>query len=182
MTIPLPLSADNVAAWPRRGAFSLPSGEALTDGWLDQVLDAVRQSGRRTAWLPADGGLISNLSLIENCLLPVQWQERLALAELEARFTESLGRLGLSANEAGRFRQRPSQASPRERQQTVFLRALMQRPEVLVIAGGALRGKYAGEPLDTVWPQWMSDSLLLYVGSDGPWPELPAVESGGRGG
>jgi hypothetical protein len=167
--------------WPTQGAWSLPPVGRAADAWLDDVLMALRKAGLRTAWVPGEGGLVSNLSLIENCMLPVQWHERLGPAALESRFLAALQQLGLSEADAVLFRQRPAQASPRERQQALFLRALMQQPQALVIGAGGLRGKYAGEPLELVWRGWMSDSLLLYVGSDGPWPELPAGAGSGGG-
>lgn len=157
---------------PVDGAFSLPPAAGGSEEWAEQWLQALHGSGRRVAWLPREGGLVSNLSLMENCLLPLQWQERLNHQELEARVVAGLDLLGLAAEDAAWLHKRPAQATARERQLALYLRVLLLRPEVVIFAAGALQGDYSGEKLTQVWPRWLPQSLLLYAGAAGSWPVL----------
>lgn len=172
------LLAQRSYSLPQCGAYSLPLEElGGEDGLLNALLQELRRDGSRVAWLPAEAGLVSNLSLLENCLLPLRWQERLTAAEIQTRCEHSLAWLGLALEEAGFLRQRPAQASRLERQQALYLRVLLQQPQRLVLGGGALRGRYRGEAVEALWPRCLSGSLLLYTGAESDWPALPLAEA-----
>jgi ABC-type polar amino acid transport system ATPase subunit len=170
------LLGDKALPLPASGAFALPLDEQSEDA-LDQVLAQLRQQAQEVAWLPAEGGLVSNLSLLENCLLPLQWHLHLPAAEVEKRCAQGLQCMGMSLEEAGWLRQRPAQASRLDRQRALCLRVLLLQPALVLIGPGALRGRMGGESMETLWPRWLSASLLLYAGSDSGWPPL-ATPSG----
>lgn len=160
---------------PATGAYRLDLDEQAAEETLDALLEQLRLQGADVAWLPAQGALVSNLSLLENCLLPLRWHWRLTPAEIEVRCSMALGCLGGTLEQAGWLRQRPAQASRQQLQQALYLRALLLQPAVLLISPGGLRGRLGDTAMEALWPRWLSGSLLLYTGSDSAWPVLPAL-------
>lgn len=170
MTAAALLLGDAGFALPATGAYSLP-----VEGGVDALLEAVTVAGRTSAWLPAEGGLVSNLSLLENLLLPLQWRQALPATELESRLAAALQTLGVDAAEAACLHQRPAQADVRDRRLALYLRCLLLAPEVLVLGAGALTYEWQGEPLERALPRWLPHSLLLYAGAHSHWPLLQAT-------
>jgi hypothetical protein len=169
--------AQRLYSLPESGCFSLPLDElGGEDGLLDSLLQELRRDGSKVAWLPTDTGLVSNLTLLENCLLPLHWLGRLPPAELQARCEQSLALLGLTLDEAGFLRQRPSQSGRLERQQALYLRVLLQQPQRVVLSSGALRLRYRGETAEALLSRCLSGSLLIYTGAESDWPALPVAE------
>lgn len=168
---------DTLYTLPASGAYALVLDEQGGDEAVDGVLTQLQQQDGDLAWLPAEGGLVSNLSLLENCLLPLRWHLRLSPADIEARCEQGLSCLGSCLSEAGWLRQRPAQASRIDRQRALCLRVLLMRPARVLISPGGLQGRFCGEALEALWPRWLSGSLLLYAGGDSSWPALPASES-----
>jgi hypothetical protein len=80
-----------------------------------------------------DGGLISNLSVRENLLLPVAFRTPEMLEESSLRACEILAAIGFATAEVDAFLRRlPAGLSALERRMAGFVRALLSNPQVLV--------------------------------------------------
>lgn len=88
----------------------------------------------RVAWVPAHGGLISNLRIWENVTLPLWYHAGRDAVETEQRIKHWLGMLGLEQEEFARFMAaQPHGVEPWQRKLAGLLRALLQTPPVLVV-------------------------------------------------
>jgi hypothetical protein len=93
---------------------------------------SVSQPGR-VAWVPAHGGLISNLRIWENVTLPLWYHTGRDAVETEQRVRHWLGKLGLEQDEFARFMAaQPYGVEPWQRKLAGLLRALVQMSPVLV--------------------------------------------------
>jgi phospholipid/cholesterol/gamma-HCH transport system ATP-binding protein len=85
----------------------------------------------RVGFVPANGGLVSTLNAWENISLPVAYHtpEKLgqALAEVEALLDE------LGGVDEGVLAKLPEEMTLYERRLAAFIRALLERPELLVV-------------------------------------------------
>jgi hypothetical protein len=92
-----------------------------------------------TAWVSANGGLISNLKIWENVTLPLWYHARRDVAETEQRVRHWLGVLGLAQEEfAGFMAAQPHSLETWQRKLAGLLRALLQMPPVLVVDAALL--------------------------------------------
>lgn len=165
---------------PAHGAFSVPTLGAEPDMVVDALLEQLRGQQIDPGWVPAAAGLVNNLTLAENCLLPLEWRRWLTQSELERRCDAALQMLGTSLSEAGWLRQRPSQASRMQVRQALALRILLVEPAVVVLGPGALQGRCGDEPWASCWSRWLPESLLLAVGETPEWPPLPSAGAPGN--
>lgn len=105
----------------------------LAAGILEPTSGTVRiatPSGRlAVGYIPNEGGLLNNLSLLHNVMLPAVYHKLLDFPEAEERARSLLDELG-AASQAGR---RPAAASVSARRLTQFARALLVEPAVLVM-------------------------------------------------
>lgn len=171
MSVPTSFSwADKVWSWPVPGRYQLaewPAGEAP----VDALLAALRRDGASVGWLPADGGLIANLPVWENIVLPAAWPRRRARPELEQCIAGMLA--ACERINPDWLAQPVAQLDWVGRQRVGWLRQLLLLPEVLVL-----------EP--SVWPPEpglcaaveasLADRLWLALGPLPGWTVL-ACES-----
>jgi hypothetical protein len=88
----------------------------------------------RVAWVPAHGGLISNLRIWENVTLPLWYHAGRDAVETEQRVKHWLGMLGLEQGGfAGFMAAQPHGVEPWQRKLAGLLRALVQMSPVLVV-------------------------------------------------
>lgn len=85
-----------------------------------------------TAWLALDGGLLGNLKIDENLLLPLSYRGPTYLPS-ESRVAELFERCGLDQMQTSQLLSRlPHQISPFQKRLVGFVRAILMRPEMLV--------------------------------------------------
>ncbi len=84
---------------------------------------------RRLAAVGPEGGLISNLKVWENLVLPACWTSRTGPSPFEAEARALFDELGLDAALAGRL---PGRLTGFERKAVAFIRGLLMRPDVMV--------------------------------------------------
>ena len=103
---------------------------------------ALGQAGRsalraRIAFLPAAGGLLSNLNAWENMVLPLGFHHPERLRGIAARVHELVA--GLGADPGGLLAKLPEQMTLYEKKLTGYVRILLEGPELLIaenLAGG----------------------------------------------
>ena len=92
-------------------------------------------------WVPAHGGLISNLKTWENVTLPLWYHGKRLPADVEASIARWLAALGLDSEAWVDFMARPpAQLKPLERKLAGLLRALVQAPPLLVVDAALFDG------------------------------------------
>jgi ABC-type multidrug transport system ATPase subunit len=112
------------------------SGEVLLHG---QPLD--ESSPGSIGWVPAGGGLISNLKAWENITLPLWYHQGRQLHATEEVVARWLAELGLGQQEWGKFMASPvARLKLWERKLAGLLRGLVLSPAVLVVDGGLFDG------------------------------------------
>lgn len=85
------------------------------------------------AFVPADGGLFANLNAWENIWTPATYHHPDTADELAWRVRRLLATLGMEPG--GLMARRPEEMAPVERRLVAFARAVMLRPELLVVDG-----------------------------------------------
>lgn len=95
------------------------------------LINALGDTGL-TALVPGDGGLIGNLTVLENILLPGLWQGRESRPVLAAEARAWLARLGAREGLAARL---PEELTRFECRLAAYVRGLLANPEVLVFEG-----------------------------------------------
>lgn len=171
MSWPVDIShAHAVLRLPGPGWFALDA--ALDETSLDELLAGARlQLGpEAVGWVPAAGGLLSNLSAWENVLLATQWHAPASLPALEARMRSWCLRCGY--DEPGVVRllaQQPAQLSGDELRLLGWLRQLLARPRLLLFEGRAVPAGAVGRALRALLAEELAGSVLLVV--DGEVPE-----------
>ena len=83
----------------------------------------------RVGFVPRSGALLSNLTLRENLLLPLQFHRRLTTAEAERATAAALDRFGL----AGAPEVRPEEVALPVRRRVALARAILLDPELLLL-------------------------------------------------
>ncbi len=171
MSWPVDIShAHGVLRLPGPGWFAIDA--ALDDASLDDVLARarLRLGPEAVGWVPAAGGLLSNLSAWENVLLATQWHAPASLPALEARMRSWCLRCGY--DEPGVIRllaQQPARLAGDELRLLGWLRQLLARPRLLLLEGRALPVGAAGRSLCALLAEELAGSVLLVV--DGEVPE-----------
>lgn len=85
-------------------------------------------------WVPANGGLISNLKAWENVTLPRWYHGKRQVSDMESAAAAWLGELGMANSEWERFMASPAaRLSPLERKLAGLLRGLLLEPTLLVL-------------------------------------------------
>lgn len=104
-------------------------------------------------WVPASGGLISNLKAWENVTLPLWYHgKRHQVSETEEAVAAWLGELGVAQAEWERFMASPAaRLSPIERKLAGLLRGLLLEPTLLVLDASLF------DEVDSEWVQtWIA--------------------------
>ncbi|MDD5328666.1 MAG: hypothetical protein PHX38_01570 [Sulfuricella sp.] len=95
----------------------------------------------RIGWIPAHGGLISNLKTWENVTLPLWFHGKRLPSGTDAALARWLTALGLDNQAWADFMARPpAQLKPLERKLAGLLRGLVQAPSLLVVDAGLFDG------------------------------------------
>jgi len=105
-------------------------------------VDGLRPAGRaalrdRIAFLPADGGLLSNLNAWENIVLPIGFHQPRRLSGVAARVKGILEELG--ADPGDLLAKLPERMTPYEKKLTAYVRIALENPD-LVLAEEQQRG------------------------------------------
>jgi ABC-type lipoprotein export system ATPase subunit len=98
-------------------------------------VDDLRPAGRaalrdRVAYLPADGGLLSNLNAWENIVLPIGYHHPERLRGVSATVSELLRRLG--ADPHALLAKLPERMSPFEKKLTGYVRIALENPDLVL--------------------------------------------------
>lgn len=163
-------------SWPVSGRFQFgdwPGDEAA----VDALLAALRAGGATVGWLPLDGGLVANLPVWENIVLPAAWPRRQQRAQLEQRIAALLGRC--ERIDGDWLAQSVARLDKVARRRVGWLRQLLLAPAVLVLEPGAWPPEPALQP---AVESALAECLLLALGPVPGWDvlaceRLPAKES-----
>jgi len=103
---------------------------------LGVEVDGLRPAGRaalreRVAFLPADGGLLSNLNAWENIVLPTGFHRPRRLRGVETLVAELLRVFG--ADPHALLDKLPERMSPYERKLTGYVRIWLEKPDLMLV-------------------------------------------------
>ncbi|MFZ5756942.1 MAG: hypothetical protein ACOY3X_08575 [Pseudomonadota bacterium] len=144
---------------------------SATEALIDELLQAARaQLGDiGTGWMPEGGGLLNNLPAWENVLLSTQWHAPAALPALEARLRAWMARLGYD-DEGARLllSQAPARLHEDERRLVGWLRQLLSRPRLVLMAGLALPEGALGQRVLALLDEELAGTALLVVDDEAP--------------
>lgn len=115
-------------------------------------------------WLPADGGLVSNLPAWENLLLATQWHAPASLPAIEARIGRWLDVLGRRGE---LLRAVPGRLLPEERQLVGWLRLMLARPKLLLVEAQSAAVLAQQAPLRALVEEELASAALLCLAH---WP------------
>lgn len=170
MTWPLELSTP-------AGRLVIPAGgryklmPVIQDAAIDDLLDAARAAlgPVGVGWMPESGGLLGNLPAWENLLLSTQWHAPAALPALESRLVAWMKRLGYD-DEATRvlLAQQPSRLDEDDRLLIGWLRLLLARPRLILLAGRALPAGAPGQRVLALVDEELVDVALVVVDDEAP--------------
>ena len=97
-----------------------------------QPLDTAQQGS--IAWIPANGGLISNLKVWENITLPLWYHSKRQIMDTEKSIAYWLSALNLEEQDWEKFTASPvARLVPWERKLAGLLRGLILAPQILII-------------------------------------------------
>jgi phospholipid/cholesterol/gamma-HCH transport system ATP-binding protein len=105
---------------------------------LGQAVSELQEAGRlallrRIGFVPVRGGIVSNLKVWENILLPVGYHRGLRSAEVEPKVVQIYETLGFTGQSLDRYMSRPGGTlSVYEMRIVCLVRALLMEPEVMV--------------------------------------------------
>lgn len=163
MTSPVLLSSLQL---PASGRWAIGS-DARQKG--EQLLALARAQGLRTAWLGAEAGFLSNLSVLENLRLIHDWHDSHD-QEFGPDLQGALDTMALAA--ADWLPLRPSQLPDSQLILARFLRVLLLRPDALVLSPLAL--EQAGDILSThLLERFDKARIFLLDQSRANWPAWP---------
>ncbi len=115
-------------------AAGLPTrGEVHVNGTVTTVLDGdgVAHLRTRIGWVPQQGGLVSNLSLVDNLALPLRWHRRLSNAEARPAMIAACELVDLELDDLPEIQ--PARAGQEMRQLITLATALVLEPTLLLI-------------------------------------------------
>jgi ABC-type ATPase involved in cell division len=98
-------------------------------------VDGLRPAGRaalrdRIAYLPADGGLLSNLNAWENIVLPTGFHHPRQLPGVAARVMDLLE--GLAVDSSALLAKLPEKMTPYEKKLTGYVRIALEKPDLVL--------------------------------------------------
>lgn len=136
----------------------------------ENLLAAARAQGLRTAWLGAEAGFLSNLSVLENLRLMHDWHAA-HVRTFEADLLQALEVMELESPEW--LQMRPSQLLDSQLIRARLLRVLLLRPEAVVLSPVTLG--LAGEVLtERLLAQFDGVRIFLLDQPHSNWPAWPA--------
>jgi len=103
---------------------------------LGVEVEGLRPAGRaalreRVAFLPADGGLLSNLNAWENIVLPTGFHRPTRMRAIEAQVTELLR--GFGADPRSLLDKLPEKMTAYERKLTGYVRISLDKPDLMLV-------------------------------------------------
>lgn len=115
------------------GIMPLSSGVIAINNQLQHELNPAEllQFRQRCCFVPAMGGLVSNLKMLENILLPSFYHNGLITPEQEENVDNLLDFFGYTRN----LMILPAKLSIFEKRMTAFIRAVIQNPSCIIYAG-----------------------------------------------
>lgn len=125
------------------------------------------------AWLPVEGGLLANLRVWENCLLPLSYLAGKPDAETEKRFGELLTECAVPLEEQGAYAASPAfSLNARRRRLACVLRTLLQRPSLILVESEwfARLDVDEAERLAALFARECADACWLALGEPAPNP------------
>ena len=114
--------------------FAVPKGArmVLLGADVEALPEAERAALRaRVGFVPAQGGLLSNLNAWENISLPVGYHDPARLPRVPAEVRALLDELG--GTDAEMLAKLPEHMTLYEKRLAAYIRALLERPELLVV-------------------------------------------------
>ncbi len=155
---------DSVLRIPGPGRYALAA--VPDDATLDLLLANARthlgQGG--VGWVPETGGLLRNLPAWENILLTVLWHAPASLPAMEMRVRGWTARLGY--DEAGTqalLSRQPDLLSTEEQNLIGWLRELLSRPKLILLAGRSLPAGVIGRGLRSLIDEELAGTALVVV-------------------
>jgi ABC-type nitrate/sulfonate/bicarbonate transport system ATPase subunit len=107
--------------------------ESQREEWLDRICQQLQQQSIRYGLLHQQGALISNLSALDNVLLPSAWQRQLSPTLLQENMCQWFRALGYPDEQAiAWLRKRPNQLTSEQLRAAIIVRALLAAPTVLL--------------------------------------------------
>lgn len=137
----------------------------------DALLHAARmQLGvQAVGWVPAEDGLLANLTLWENILLATQWHAPASPAALAARLRNWLEQLSQTEAQASIWLSRsPGEVSVPEQRLAAWLRILLLRPRVVLMETDAWSTVSADSRLAALIDNELAGCALLAVDTPAP--------------
>jgi ABC-type transporter Mla maintaining outer membrane lipid asymmetry ATPase subunit MlaF len=123
------------------------AGEVLFNGTGTAALDrdGIAHLRTRIGWVPQQGALVSNLSLLDNLALPLRWHRRLSDAEARPAMAAACELVDLELDDLPQLQ--PARAGQEMRQLIALATALVLEPALLVVdePGAGLGGNAARE-------------------------------------
>lgn len=152
---------------PGRYALMPPASDDLIDEMLASARAQLGAIG--VGWLPEQGGLLSNLPGWENILLSTQWHAPAALSALEARLQAWMAGFGYDPQRARVLLTQPqAQLEEDERRLIGWLRQLLARPKLVLLAGHALPEGALGNRILELLDDELAGTALLVIDDDAP--------------
>jgi phospholipid/cholesterol/gamma-HCH transport system ATP-binding protein len=121
----------------------LVAGEKIQDQGSIELLGAplTATSGGSIAWMPEQGGLISNLKAWENATLPLWYHGRRRVSSVDEKARHWLAALGVAESDMKQLMGSPAdRLRPLERKLIGLLRCLLQEPQLLVLEAAVFNG------------------------------------------
>ncbi|KPC55208.1 hypothetical protein [Amantichitinum ursilacus] len=123
----------------------------------------------RVAVLESNGGLLSNLRVWENLILPAWYQKIAPLPELEARFVTALQRLGIGDTEVERIATALPVTLERDRKRMLLLvRAAILRPGLMLLDQDMWGHCARSALLRPVLDELSANAAVLVIGQGAP--------------
>ncbi len=121
----------------------------------------LRSIGLQTAYVPQQLGLWSHMTILDNVTLPARRLTGLGQQDSESRCREILSQLGL----IHKINDRPSQLSGGEQQRIAIARAVLCRPNLILLdeITSALDPSTTGEILGLLPRLFADDATLIFV-------------------
>lgn len=136
----------------------------------EQLLAQARAQGMRTAWLGAEAGFLSNLSVLENLRLMHDWHAADPLS-FERDLLAALTIMALDIPDW--LQMRPSQLLDTQLIRARVLRVLLLRPDAVVLSPVTLG--LAGDVLSTRLLECFDEARVFLLDHEQPgWPAWPA--------
>lgn len=141
-------------------------------GQAEILLQRAQAQGLRTAWLGAEAGFLSNLSIMENLRLVHDWPLQMA-QDFQHDLQQALRQMG--EDSPAWLQARPAELLASQQLRAKLLRVLLLRPDVLVVSPHSLA--QLGPARETCLLSALAGArILLLDAARSGWPAWPAHE------